>query len=158
MSMPVEVLLMKFGSNYSASRAALLLFWRVALRWRQEMASDCLNPIYEMWLSGEIAAGRIEAPGWSDPRLRAAWLANNWVGSPMPNIDPSKTAKATKMQVEMGLTTLGRAARELNGSDGKANRAKIAREFAEIPPSPFGKAESDGDNGNPTKKDDDDDD
>jgi capsid protein len=37
MSMPLEVLLMKFNQNYSASRAALILFWRVANIWRCEM-------------------------------------------------------------------------------------------------------------------------
>jgi capsid protein len=47
MSMPIEVVLMKFGENYSASRAALLLFWRVAVRWRKEMESDFLNPMLQ---------------------------------------------------------------------------------------------------------------
>lgn len=136
-SMPIEVLLMKFNSNYSASRGALILFWRIAQIWREEMAADFLNQIYEMWLSGEIAAGRISAPGWLDPRIKNAWLRNNWIGSPMPNIDPMRTAKATQTQSEMGLITLGRAARELNGSNAQSNRQKIAKEFSEITPSPF---------------------
>lgn len=121
--MPIEVLLMKFGQNFSASRGALLLFWRVAMIWREEMATDFLNPIVEMWLAGEIAAGRVSAPGWSDPRLRAAWLNNMWVGPPAPDIDPGKTAKARKDNLEVGVTNIDIEARNHNGSDAESNKA-----------------------------------
>lgn len=139
--MPIEVLLMKFNANYSASRASLILFWRIAQIWREEMAADYLNPIYYMWISEEIAAGRIIAPGFSDPRLRAAWLNNRWIGSPMPNIDPMRTAAADKLYVELGAQTLDRTARNLNGSDGQSNRAKLAREFDELPNAPWNEKE-----------------
>ena len=134
---PIEVVLMKFNNNYSASRATLILFWRVCQIWQGEMASDYLNPVYEMWLCEEIAAGRISCPGWSDPRSRAAWLHCNWIGAPMPNIDPARTQKADQGYAEMGATTLDRIARNLNGSSGAANRAAITREFKAIPESPF---------------------
>lgn len=134
--MPIEVLLMKFGQNFSASRGALLLFWRVAQIWRDEMAADYLNPAVEMWLSEEIAAGRISAPGWSDPRLKAAWLNSMWVGPPAPDIDPGKTAKARKDNLETGVTTIGIEARNYNGSDAEANKASLKREMKDlsIPP------------------------
>lgn len=137
MSMPIEVLLMRFSQNYSASRAALMLFWRVAQIWRDELVSDMLTPIYEAWLSGEIAAGRVMAPGWSDPRLKAAWLGCVWNGAPMPNIDPQRTAEADKTYVELGATTLDRLSREHNGSNGAANRAKLQREFNELANPPW---------------------
>ena len=140
MGIPLEVVLMKFNQNYSASRAALILFWRVANIWRLEMDSDFIAPIYEMWLSEEIAAGRIQAPGWSDPLLRDAWLSHGLIAAPMPNIDPMKTQKADEGYVAMGATTLDRVARELNGSSGKANRQKITREFSELPENPFKKS------------------
>ena len=129
MSMPLEVLLMKFGSNYSASRGALILFWRVAWIWRQEMDADFLTPLYESWLSEEIAGGRESAPGWTDPRLRAAWLSHDLVASPIPNIDDLKTSKANKTNLEINATTFDRVARETNGSNGKANRSKLKREL-----------------------------
>jgi capsid protein len=135
-SMPIEVLLMRFGQNYSASRATLLLFWQVAEIMRAELESDFLNIVYEAWLSEEIAAGRIAAPGFFDPRLRQAWLASNWIGEPVPNIDPRVTAEANKVNLEMGATTLDRVARE-NKSNGKANRAKLAREYSELPSPPW---------------------
>lgn len=131
--MPIEVLLMKFSSNFSASRGALLLFWRVAQIWRDEMAADYLNPTVEMWLSEEIAAGRVTAPGWSDPRLKAAWLNSMWVGPPAPDIDPGKTAKARKDNLEVGVTTVGKEARNYNGSDAEANKASLIREMEDLP-------------------------
>jgi len=137
LSIPIEVLLMRFGQNFSASRGALLLFWRVVTIWRVEMATDYLDPNYEMWLAGEIAAGRVSAPGWSDPRLRQAWLKNSWVGSPPPDIDPSKVSKARKDNLEMGLTTIDRESRNLNGSSAAANKAKLQREVDGLPTMPW---------------------
>jgi capsid protein len=137
-SMPVEVVRMKFGENFSASRAALILAWQVIQIWVSELASDFLKPIYEEWLSGEIAAGRVSAPGWSDPRMRQAWLNCGWIGAPMPNIDPSKTTKALKDEVEMGAKDLDMVAQELNGTDGQSNRAKLVRQLAELPRVPWG--------------------
>jgi lambda family phage portal protein len=144
MSMPIEVLLMKFGQNYSASRGALLLFWQVAIIWRDELAADFLNPVYKNWLAGEIAAGRIQAPGWLDPRIQEAWLHCNWLGAPMPNIDPMRTAKADKEYIEMGAQTLDAVARKHNGSDATSNRAKLTREFGELPTPPWSKQSSSG--------------
>lgn len=121
---PLEVVLMKFGQNYSASRATLLLFWRIAIGWRFEMDADLLSPVVEMWLSEEIAAGRTVAPGWSDPRLRAAWLCKNWIGTPAPDIDPVKTAKARRENIEIGVTNMDREARDHNGSSAASNLEK----------------------------------
>ena len=135
--MPIEVLLMKFNASYSASRAALVLFWRIANIWREEMASDYLNVIVEMWLSEEIAAGRINAPGWQNPILKAAWLCNRWIGSPMPNIDPMRTANSDKIYAELGAHDLDRVARNHNGSDGRMNRAKLKRQYGELPIAPW---------------------
>lgn len=129
---PQEVVLMKFGQNYSASRATLLLFWSVVEMWRAEMAADFLNPIYESWLSEEIAAGRVTAPGWSDPRLRAAWLSCSWVGSPLPSIDPKKESEARRANLELNLTTLERESRDLNGSDAKTNIERNKKTFPEM--------------------------
>lgn len=146
--MPLEVLLMKFGQNYSASRGALLLFWRVVQIWRNEMTVDFLNPVFESWLSEEIAAGRIKAPGFKDPVLKKAWIQNRWVGAPMPNIDPQRTAKAEMMYLEMGATNLDRVARDFNGSDGASNRQKLARQYDELPIAKWNRKEETEENEN----------
>ncbi len=132
MGMPLEVMLMKFNQNYSASRAALILFWRVGNIWREEMAADYLFPTYLMFLSEEIAKGSIQAPGWSDPMLKRAWSSVNWIGAPMPNIDPERTAKSDMLYASMGATHLDRIAREHNGSSFKVNKSKMKRQLDDI--------------------------
>lgn len=139
--MPIEVLLMRFNQNYSASRATLVLFWRIAQIWRSELDADFNNPIYEAWLAGEIAARRIQAPGWSDPILRAAWLNAKWEGAPMPEIDPLKQSKADKNYAEIGAKDLDTIARGVNGSDGRMNRAKLGKQYEELPDAPWAKKE-----------------
>ena len=69
---------------------------------RDDQAADLNNPIVKMWMGGEIASGRISAPGWSDPRLRAAWIKGTWRGPSIPDIDPAKLARAYRDHIEMG--------------------------------------------------------
>ncbi len=138
-SMPIEVLTMKFGRSYTASMGALILFWRVAERARYEQKWDWLDQVYEAWISEELAAGRISAPGWSDPVMRQAWLSSRWGGAPMPIIDPSKQSKADKDYVELGAQHLDDVARTYNGSDGRLNRAKLGRQLEELPGVPWSK-------------------
>lgn len=139
----IELVLKKFGNNYSASRGTLLLCWRTAEIERDEEITDFCNPVYEAWLSEEIATGRIQCPGWSDKYIRAAWLNATWAGVPMPNIDPLKTAMADEKYVELGAQDLDDVARNLNGSSGKANRIKLTRQYQELPEPPW--------NSNPTQ-------
>lgn len=147
-SMPIEVQTMKFGRSYTASMGALILFWRVAEIGRAEQKSDWLDYVYEAWLSEEIAAGRVSAPGWQDPLLRAAWLNSIWGGAPMPIIDPAKQSKADKDYVELGAHHLDDVARNHNGSDGELNRAKLQTQIPELTPVPWGKGGGGG-GGNP---------
>ena len=101
--------------------------------WRQELDADMMTPIITAWLSEEIAAGRTQALGWSDPRLRQAWLSHNLFGVPMPSIDPGKDAKANKDNLETNLTTQERLAREQNGSSARDNMSKNRKAFKESP-------------------------
>ncbi len=132
-NLPEELRKMKFGNSYSASRAVLLMFRDIAQIEQQECATDFMNPIYEMWLAEEIAAGRISAPGFSDPRLRMAWLNNTWVGPALLDIDPQRSAKAIETKLRMSLTTVEREAKQLNGSSGTANIANNAKVFPTLP-------------------------
>ncbi len=136
---PIEMVLMRFGNNFSASRATLILFWRIARIGQNEMSIDYLDPVVSVWASEEIAAGRLSAPGWSDPILRAAWLWGTWHGPSIPNIDPVKKAKSDQLNAEMAVKTLDQITMEESGADGTANRAQITREFEQLPESPFRK-------------------
>jgi capsid protein len=136
---PPEIGRLSFNSNYSASQAAILLFWDVLCFWRDELSSDSLNPVYGVWLDNEIARGRIRCPGWSDPFLRKAWLNARWIGKGRPHIDAVKYAEGEKKKMEIGATTQERVARETNGSNAAQNRAKLKKEFADMPPLPWQK-------------------
>ena len=139
MGWSIEVVRKQFSNNYSASRATLILIFREVQILQNEMNADFNDPIYEMWLSEEIAAGRVQAPGWYDNNLRAAWLSCEWAGGTLPNIDPTKQAEADRLYVELGSQTLDDVARNFNGSSGKSNRAKNARMFEELPEPPWNK-------------------
>jgi len=132
LGIPIEVLDMSFNQNYSASRASLLLFWTVVTNWRAILASDFLTVIYEAWMTEEVSAGRIKAPGFEQPVLHAAWLNCDWVGVPHPSIDPSKEATAVDTRIAAGLTTRERAAREYNGSEFSENVERLAVENEEL--------------------------
>lgn len=138
-SQPPEIGRMSFNSNYSASQAAILLFWDVLKVWRDELASDFLNPVYEAWLDNEIARGRIKCPGWSDPLLRKAWSYCEWTGKGRPHIDPVKYGSGEKLKIELGATTQERIAREMNGSNAALNRAKLKKELSDMPDIPWQK-------------------
>ncbi len=155
-SMPIEVLTMKFGRSYTASMGALILFWRVAEIGRHEQKRDWLDYVYEAWLSEEIAAGRISAPGWSDPTMHQAWMSSMWGGAPMPIIDPSKQSRADKDFLEIGAQHFDDVARNHNGSDGRLNRAKLQRQVSELVSMPWSKsAQGGGGNLKPEEEDED---
>jgi len=134
---PPEVGKLTFNSNYTASQAALLLFWDVLKMWRDELASDFLNPLYEAWLENEIANRRIKCPGWSDPMLRQAWSFCQWTGKGRPQTDPETQGRGYKEFVELGAKTLEEIARETNGSSAALNREKLKLELAEMPEIPW---------------------
>lgn len=134
---PIEVVHMKFGNNFSASRATLLLFWRVVEIERQDMVADFLDPLKEMWMAGEIAAGRISAPGWSDPRLKSAWLKSTWRGAPVPDIDPGKLAKAYREHIEMGTDSAERISQIVSGKSADDNIMLNNLTYSDYEPLPF---------------------
>lgn len=133
---PLEVVHMKFQNNFSASRATLLLFQRIVDIEREDMVTDFNAPIYKMWLSEEIAAGRVTAPGWSDPVLQAAWLKATWRGAPVPDIDPAKLAKARRDNIDMGVTSVERESQQHSGRSAADNIAdnNLSYEGYEKPP------------------------
>jgi capsid protein len=130
--MSIDFMKMKFGSNYNANRAVIQLAYKIADIFRKELISDFLDPALEAFAEVEIAEGRLSAPGFSDPMIRKAYLSGEWIGAPMPEIDPLKQGKANKIDLEIGATTLDRIAIERNGSDGFANRSDNAVQFEQL--------------------------
>jgi len=135
LSIPVEVLEMKFGASYSASRAGLIMFWQTVDRWRVHFNSQFLQLVYESWFAEEIRASRISAPGFdSSPLIKRAWLSCSWIGDSMPTLDPTKDAAADQLRIDMGATTRERVAMEYNGSDFYDNARRLKIEKEALPP------------------------
>lgn len=106
LEMPFEVLVMHFQSSYSAARAALLMAWKAFRAKRDMLAKTLCQPVFELWLADEVAAGRINCPGFfADDIIRAAWCAAIWTGDGPGSIDPTKEVTAAKMRVELGIST-----------------------------------------------------
>jgi len=140
-SMPFSIATMSFPKSHSASRGELGMYADVIEIKKDDIASDFLDIIYIAWLSEEIAAGRIQAPGFSDPLLREAWSVINWIGKPLPDVDPLKTLQAKELALELGLTDFDREAVLHNGTSGQANREKVRKQLDELPTDPFGNKE-----------------
>jgi lambda family phage portal protein len=128
--MPYEVLVMHYQSSYSAARAALLMAWRHFYGWRNWLATSLCQPVYELWLSDEVAAGRIAAPGFfSDSVVRAAWCSAQWVGDGPGSIDPEKEARAAAERWQLGITTLQTESLLHDGVDWETKHAQQTREL-----------------------------
>lgn len=121
MEIPKEVLVKKYDSNYTAARSALLDFWKTVRVSRNRFNKQFNQPIYEMWLSEAVAAGRIEAPGFfDDPAIRNAWCGCMWMGSSMGHVDPLKEVKAATERIANNISTQEQEAAEYNGNDWNA--------------------------------------
>lgn len=134
--MAPEMVKMLFTKSHSASRASMGLQAAIIKIRVADMDADFIKDVIFAWTFLEIAAGRVQLPGFSDPILREAWLMHTLDVAPLPDVDPETTRKAVRMALEDGLTNYDRAAKEYNNSDGKANRRKITRQIAELPAPP----------------------
>lgn len=141
MGISPEVALMKVNTSFTAAKGALGLQDGESKIERDDIATDLTNPVYEAWMFGEIAAGRIQAPGFNVPVLRAAWLKNNWKSDPPIVLNPQQEATATKINAELGREDLAASAENLNGSDFESNAMKLTEQLKQLPTDPFDMAE-----------------
>ena len=131
MEIPYEVLMHRYDHNYTASRSAMLDFWKVVRRYRQHFIDRFNQPIYEQWLAEAVALGRIEAPGFfDDPAVRDAWCGCQWIGTSQGHVQPVQEANAAKIRMETGISTGEQEAMEYNGSNFFENMKQRGREIA----------------------------
>lgn len=129
LGIPYEVLTLRFQSSYSAARGALLQAWKFFMGWRDWLATNFCQPVYELWLADEVAEGRIAAPGFfADPLVRAAWCGCQWVGDGPGSIDPGKEVAAAKERVELGISTLQAESILHDGVDWETKHAQQVKE------------------------------
>ena len=130
LGIPFEVLIKRFNSSYSASKAAFMEAWRFFYRMRDFIITEFCQPIYEAWLDEEVAAGRIIAPGYfSDPLIREAWCAAEWVGDGPGSLDPLNDVKAARERVDMEISTLSDESILLDGKPWHIKHRQRKREL-----------------------------
>lgn len=126
---PYEVLLARFESSYTASRAALELFYKrivVRLNW---LASMWCTPAYQCWLYEQVAKGIYDMPGFFDDlRIRALWSSVRHRGDGKISLDPAREAKALEVHEAHGWKTGQEITAELTGGDFDGNIERRGRE------------------------------
>jgi hypothetical protein len=138
-SIPPDVALSKYDSNFSASRAALKDWENTLTVERDAFAFQFYKPIYNFWLLLEILSNKIQAPGFlealieGDQMVLEAYRMVRFVGTPVPHIDPEKEANAERVKLGTGadhlpMTTLEAATEALNGGESSANLKQFADE------------------------------
>lgn len=129
LGIPFEVMIHHYTSSYSASRAARLDAWSTFRVWRELVATQLCQPIYEYWLTWEVAQGRIEAPGFfADADLRRLYCEANWIGDGPGSINPKDDAAAAKLRVDMGISTLATESINHDGIEWEVKHAQRAKE------------------------------
>lgn len=126
LNQPYEILLKRYDSSYSASRAARLDFHNGVMIERSIFADRFCQPIFIEWLFNEVVSGKINLPGFLDShKIRNAWLRNKWVGSAMGQIDETKEVEAAAQRIKHGFSTRQDETMKMNGSDYKRNAARL---------------------------------
>ena len=122
LDIPLGVLLQSHDASYSASRAALLDFWKTVRYWREALINNFCRFVFREFAWEAVLLGRVDAPGFVDDySIREAWLSSEWHGPAAGQIDPLKEAMAAEKRLELGISTLAREAMELTGTDWETN-------------------------------------
>ena len=117
------------NATYSSVRMSIAMIWPLVMRRRKHIAARLPQAAFENWLEEEILSGRLEFPGGPEAFLANRHLATqaDWRGPGKPTADDYKTARATEIELDLGLTTLEAAAAE-RGHDWEDIAAQRARE------------------------------
>jgi lambda family phage portal protein len=117
------------GATYSSVRMATGEIFAITLARRLNVVAPFVQPVYEAWLEEAVATGVVEFPGGIQAfrANRAAACRAEWRGSPKPQADDLKLAKAHQVWREMGVVSDQDIADDL-GKDIEDVYAQRARE------------------------------
>ena len=133
LEIPYELLMKRFNASYSASKGALEEAWKMFNMYRDWLATDFCQPIYEEWLTEAVAKRRINAPGFfADPAIRKAYCAAKWNGPARGMLDPVKEVTAAEKRVQNGFSTRSDETMQMTGSDFYSNIEQLKHEENEL--------------------------
>jgi capsid protein len=125
---PPEVILSKYDSNYSASRAAIKDFEHTLLVKRDKFAKQTYQIVYNFCFDVWALSGVIDAPGYlqaladQNEMVLAAYRNARWEGDAVPHIDPYKEVQAIRAMLgedaaNFPLCTMEQAIERLGNGD-----------------------------------------
>lgn len=120
---PYDVLMMLYNSSYSASRAAIMQFWKTVLKYRWEFIEKFCQPIYELWLENEVLSGRLDLDLSIEENFNCVW-----VGPTKGSIDDTKEVIAARERINLGISNIETEAEEIGGRDWMEIHAQRATE------------------------------
>lgn len=149
LEIPPEVVTMKFGNNYSASRQANNEF-EIYLKYRTyKNSKDFCQIVFEEFIIQACLYGQIELPGflsivmdstkWQE---RGAYLHCSWTGLNRGSVDRAKDVNAAAQAIDNCLSTFDIEARRISGLPFRQVLAQLAREKKQmdsmgLTPKPF---------------------
>lgn len=132
-NMPLSVVDLAFNGSYSGARGELLMFWMSVNRFRENHGYDFEDDVYQMWFIGEVARGRIDAPGSNTSKeMFLAYTNAQWIGNQRPDIDPLKSVNAHILEQKYGYKTGAEITAERTGGDYNENLEKIKSELDRV--------------------------
>lgn len=137
------------NANYSSVRMAVASIWPVVTRRRQRIVVPFLQSTYEQWLEESIYEGRIPFKGGylAFARDPEAVFQAEFQGPEKPSADPYKDALASKILMELGLSSHADEA-IARGKNPQELLTQIGREIrmmeADKIPVPFGRTQGGG--------------
>lgn len=129
LEIPYELLVKRFNASYSASRGALEEAWKMFKMYREWLANDFCQPIYEEWLSEAVAKGRVKAPGFfADPAIKKAYCRAKWNGPARGLLNPVQEVSAAEKRVQNGFSSRTDETMEITGGDFYGNCEQLLQE------------------------------
>lgn len=123
-----EVLIKRFNSSFSASKASRIEAWRHFTLERQNFCVSFCDPIFREWMIESVAYGDLDLPGFfDDPSVMEAYLSHQWFGDAQGQIDPTKETTAAIQKIGSALSTHQIEAASM-GHDFEKNIIMIKRE------------------------------
>ncbi len=127
-----EKILKSYLASYSASQASMQESQRAFEIWISLLADNFLNIVYKQFVWCLASQNLIDVPHFFDsPFHKDAWCGVSWYGSALIHNDPVKSAKASILLLNAGLSTYEKECRK-NGMDWESVINKLAEERAKI--------------------------
>lgn len=129
--LPIELVLMRFDSSYTAARAAVNEAWRYFHAERAWIVRDLLQPLWLIWWNEAIARRRLRVAGyWRSPAVRSAVTAAKWIGPARGQVDDRAEMQGVIARVDQGITTLEEETAAITGTSWRGKVKRRMREAA----------------------------